>query len=245
MILAAAQFRSIAGDIEHNARRHQSFIEQSADLGADLILFPELSLTGYEPTLAAELATNQEDSRLDRFQQLSDAHAIVIGLGIPQQASAGVRISLVLFQAERPRTTYAKRLLHADEFPYFIPGEQPLVFHAHGHTLAPAICYESLQPSHSQEAAEIGADVYLASVAKSERGVAKAYEHYPKIARQHEMIVLMANNIGPSDNFIGAGGSAIWDKNGERLGQLDASREGILVFDTVTRQVTCHDVDSA
>jgi predicted amidohydrolase len=91
----------------------------------------------------------------------------------------------------------------------------------------------------------MGADVYLASVAKPQRGVAKAYEHYPKIARQHEMIVLMANNVGPSDNFIGAGASAIWDKNGERLGQLDASREGILVFDTVPRQVTCHDVDSA
>lgn len=245
MILAAVQFRSIAGDIEHNAQRHQSFIEQAAGLGVDLILFPELSLTGYEPTLAAELATNQEDPRLDRFQQLSDAHAIVIGLGIPQQASAGVRISLVLFQAGRPRTTYAKRLLHADEFPYFVPGEQPLVFNARGHRLAPAICYESLQPSHSQEAAELGADVYLASVAKPPRGVAKAYEHYPKIARRHEMVVLMANNIGPSDNFIGAGASAIWDKNGERLGQLDASREGILVFDTVTRQVTCRDVESA
>jgi predicted amidohydrolase len=237
MILAAAQLRSIAGDIEHNARRHEQFIEQAAAHGADLILFPELSLTGYEPNLAAALATNQDDPRLARFQKLSDTRAIVIGLGLPERVAWGVRIGLVLFQTRWHRTTYAKRLLHADELPYFVPGEQPLVFHARGHTLAPAICYESLQPSHAKEMAGAGADVYLASVAKSERGVAKAYEHYPAIAAEHGMIVLMANNVGPCDNFVGAGASAVWDKSGERLGQLDAASEGLLIFDTATRQV--------
>ena len=46
-----------------------------------------------------------------------------------------------------------------------------------GHNLAPAICFESLQPEHAESAASSGADVYLASVAKSPIGVDKAYCH--------------------------------------------------------------------
>ena len=50
------------------------------------------------------------------------------------------------------------------------------------------------------------------------------------------MTVLMANSVGPSDNFVSAGQSAIWSNRGELVGQLDSQQEGIVMIDTETNQ---------
>jgi predicted amidohydrolase len=63
--------------------------------GADVILFPELSLTGYEPQLAQELAMDPTDRRLDAFQLVSDRHQVTLGLGMPVRGVKGIYISLV------------------------------------------------------------------------------------------------------------------------------------------------------
>jgi predicted amidohydrolase len=104
--------------------------------------------------------------------------------------------------------------------------------------IAPAICYESLQPTHAENAFKLGADVYLASVAKSESGVKSAFKHYPEVAKQYSMAVLMANCVGFCDNFLSVGKSSVWSKNGKLVGQLDDKAEGILIFDTETEEVT-------
>lgn len=106
--------------------------------------------------------------------------------------------------------------------------------------IAPAICYESLQPKHSENANKLGAEIYLASVAKSENGANKAMVHYPQIAKRYSMPVLMSNCIGFCDNFLGAGLSAVWTKQGQLAGQLDGRNEGLLIFDTETEEVTKH-----
>ncbi len=49
-----------------------------------------------------------------------------------------------------------------------------------------AICYESLQLAHAENAFKLGADVYLASAAKPTKGVEEAYDHYPRVAKQCE-----------------------------------------------------------
>lgn len=237
MKLAVAQIRSIAGDLPANLAKHVDAVRRAVEFGAELVLFPELSLTGYEPTLAQRLATQANDSRFDRLQTLSDSHAIVICAGTPLVAATGVEIGMLLFQPGSPRQTYSKQLLHADELPYFVCGNGQTLLRKGGHTLAPAICYESLQPQHAEAAANLGADVYLASVAKSAAGIAKAHGHYPLIAQKHHMTIVMANCLGPSDNFIGAGRSAAWNSQGQLVGQLDDRREGVLVFDTVTLDI--------
>jgi predicted amidohydrolase len=89
-----------------------------------VIIFPELSLTGYEPTLAKELAIHQDDKRLDDFQQISDLHGITIGLGAPTKGSKGICISMIFFQPHRERRLYSKKYLHADEYPYFVSGSK-------------------------------------------------------------------------------------------------------------------------
>jgi predicted amidohydrolase len=242
MKISIAQTRPIKGDIPANIDKHKILIELASSLNATSIFFPELSLTGYEPELAKDLATNQDDIRLDSFQQISDINKITIGLGIPTKTKTGIQISMIVFQPDRPRQTYSKQQLHSDEFPYFENGDRQIVLNVDNKKVVPAICYESLQPDHFEKASKLGAEIYLASVAKSEKGVNKAMTHYPDVAKNYSMPVLMSNCIGFCDNFVGAGFSAVWTKQGQLVGQLDDKNEGILIFDTETEEVITHTI---
>jgi predicted amidohydrolase len=221
-------------------RQHLALLDLALSYDAQMVCFPELSLTGYETKLAQRLATNQDDPRLNPFQTLADSRSLSIAVGIPTVAGAGTRISLIVFQPGTARVTYSKQRLHADEAPYFVCADHQIVLSVAGHSVAPAICFESLQDSHAERAAELGADIYLASVAKSAGGVNKAFSHYPTVARRHSMTVLMANCVGPCDDFVAVGRSAVWSSNGDLLATLDSEHEGIALFDTLTREVVAH-----
>jgi predicted amidohydrolase len=234
MKISIAQLQSVKGDIPANIGKHLALIDLAVSQGADALFFPELSLTGYEPTLAKDLVTNQEDARFDVLQKMSDTHTMVIGVGLPTVAPLGIHISMILFQPGGARQTYAKQQLHTDEFPYFVSGDEQTIVTVAGQKIAPAICYESLQPAHADHAYTLGAEIYAASVAKSQNGVDKAMAHYPAMARKFSMPVLMANCVGYCDNFMSVGKSSVWTKRGDLIGQLDDRSEGILVFDTKT-----------
>jgi len=88
--------------------------------------------------------------------------------------------------------------------------------------------------SHADELAALSTEIHLASVAKPACGLAKAMAHYPAVARRHHMSVIMANCVGPSDNFISVGQSAVWSVHGELLAQMDAESEGLVVLDTAS-----------
>jgi predicted amidohydrolase len=90
---------------------------------------------------------------------------------------------------------------------------------------------------HAEKAYQNAANVYLASVAKSAKGIEKAYHHYPIIAKKYNMIVMMVNCIGYCDNFLSVGKTAIWSKNGELLAQLDDKNEGVLILNTDNQEV--------
>ena len=237
MKICIAQTKPIKGNVSANIEAHIKFIELALTLNAEAIFFPELSLTGYEPKLAKKLATNQNDNRLDIFQETSDKNKIIIGLGLPTATESKIQISMIIFEPNKPRQTYSKQQLHSDEFPYFENGDGQVIIKMHDKNIAPAICYESLQQTHSENAFKLGADVYLASVAKPANGVKKAFDHYPKIAKQYAMPVLMSNCVGFCDNFLSVGNSSIWTKEGELIGQLDDKSEGILIFDTETEGI--------
>ncbi|WP_315820322.1 hypothetical protein [Paraflavitalea speifideaquila] len=65
MKIALAQIRSRKGDIQYNLTAANHFLDMSSLHGITTIVMPELSIIGYEPGLANELATTQEDSRFD------------------------------------------------------------------------------------------------------------------------------------------------------------------------------------
>lgn len=245
MKICAVQLQPIAGDIASNITRHLELIEGAIALGADLIFFPELSLMGYEPQLAQSLAADPADARLDVFQRCSDVHNLIIGVGLPISVKSGVQIGMVWFTPKTPRRSYAKQQLHEDELPFFVTGSRQLILEASGYRVAPAICYESLQPSHADDAATFGAEVYLASVAKPASGMAKAMVHYPAIARKHNLFVIMADAVGPCDDFVSVGQSAAWNNQGGLLMQMDSQSEGILMLDISTRKASVHQFQTA
>ena len=119
MKCCVAQIKSITGDIERNIERHKEFVATAVSHHANLIIFPELSLTGYEPTLAQALAIQPDDPRLDRFQTMANAGKIIIGVGAPTQHQPRPCISLILFRPQQPRNLYTKQYFHEDEEPFF------------------------------------------------------------------------------------------------------------------------------
>jgi predicted amidohydrolase len=126
MKISIAQTKPIIGNVSANIEAHKRLIALALTCNADAIFFPELSLTGYEPELAKELATNQTDTRLDIFQHISDNNNIIIGIGLPTATESQIRISMVIFESNKPRQTYSKQQLHSDEFPFFKNGEEQL-----------------------------------------------------------------------------------------------------------------------
>ncbi len=237
MKICLAQIKSEKGNVSKNIQGHLAFIERAIELNADLIVFPELSITNYEPELANELAADINDEIFNPFQELSDKSKITIGLGMPTKANDGINISMLIFQPHQERIVYSKCLLHPDEFPYFASGNNQPSLRINGKNIALGICYETLQKEHFIKAKNNNAAIYIASVAKPHRGTDKAYLHFPSIAKEFETPILMCNSIGSSDNFVANGLSAIWNKKGELLGQLGEEKQGLLIYDIETEKI--------
>lgn len=234
MRVAVVQTKPVSCAIDANVKAHETWIKRAATHGADMVFFPELSLLGYEPTHAERFVVRADEARLDVFQMLSHALRIAIGVGAPTRSMDGLRISMLVFRPDAARIVYSKQHLHADELPYFVAGDGQITLAAGSEVVAPAICYESLLDEHCAEAVALGATIYVASVAKSAKGIAKADVHYPTIARRHSLPVLMANCVGVCADFEAVGGSAVWNADGELLARLPATGEGALLFDSTT-----------
>ncbi|HLG41411.1 MAG TPA: carbon-nitrogen hydrolase family protein [Chitinophagaceae bacterium] len=237
MKICVAQTKSVRGDVQANITNHQRLIELAVSNGAGIIIFPELSITGYEPELAKELATDQNDSRLDVFQQICDKKQITIGVGMPLKSDPGITISMIIFQPHKTRQVYSKQYLHSDEYPYFVSGNGQVFLADENNKIAPAICYEISVREHAENAYKNGAKIYIASVAKSVAGVEKTFKDLSGIAGKYSMTVLMSNCIGHCDNFDCGGKTSAWNDKGILLGQLNDINEGILIVDTETEKV--------
>jgi predicted amidohydrolase len=237
MRIALAQIQPERGDVDSNLINHQHFITRAVEHHVDMIIFPELSLTGYEPCLAKDLATDLENVHFKQLQTISDVDNIVIGVGMPIRKPEGVQIGMVLFRPGQPAQVNGKKYLHADEEPFFIPGENITGLQINGEPVALAICYEISIPQHAADAHAGGAAFYIASVAKTANGVAKSHIQLAETAQKYSMTVLMCNAIGMSEDGLCTGGSAVWNNQGELLAKLDDNTEDLLIYDSYTQEV--------
>ena len=237
MKICVAQTRPVKGDVQSNIENHKKLIDLAVPHGADIVIFPELSITGYEPELAKELATDPDDSRFDDFQKISDTKQVTIGVGVPTKNNTGISISMVLFQPHKARQTYSKRYLHSDEEPFFVSGQSSIGLIGNKANIALAICYELSVPEHAENAFQSGVGIYIASVAKSADGVEKAVRRLSKIADKYSMTVLMSNCVGQADGYECAGKTSIWNDKGLFLRQRTDKDEGILILDTDTQEL--------
>lgn len=237
MKICVAQTRPIKGDIQSNIDNHKKLIDLAVFHGADIVIFSELSITGYEPELSKELATNQDDSRFDDFQMIADTKQITIGVGVPTKNNTGICISMILFQPHKARQTYSKKYLHSDEEEFFISGQSFTGLIGNKINIALAICYELSVPEHSENAFKSRAEFYIASVVKSVNQVDKAIERLSDIATKYSMTVLMSNCVGHSGGMECGGRTSIWNNKGLLVGQLDDTNEGVVIIDTDTQKL--------
>lgn len=242
MKICVAQTRPIKGDIQGNIVTHKRLIEMAVSFGAEIVIFPELSITGYEPELAKELATSQDDSRFDEFQRIAESKRVTIGVGVPTGNPDGICISMVLLHPDGTRQTYSKKYIHADEEPFFISGQNATNTIRNSPDIALAICYEISVPQHAEDAFRSGAKIYLASAVKSRNQFDKGVERLSEIARQYSMTVFLSNCIGETGGYDSAGKSSIINEEGIVIGQLDDANEGVLILDTETKEVTARNI---
>jgi len=234
MKICAAQTKPVKGDIEYNIEHHIAMARLAAQNGARLIIFPELSLTGYEPSIAGELATSPDDERLKAVQEVCDHMDIVIGAGIPTAKLAGTCISMVIFRPRRVPLVYSKKYLHIDEAPFFVSGDNLCCITIDDTKIALSICYELSIQEHQLNAVRTGADIYIASVAKTKTNIDAALNDMSEIARKFRMTTLIANCTGICDGNQCAGKSSLFNNRGKLIGQLDENTEGLLMIDTST-----------
>lgn len=237
MKICIAQTRSYKGQIEKNIKAHLRIIDWAIEGKADVVIFPELSITGYEPELAKDLAATVMDSRFDVFQQKSDEHELSICIGMPTPVGDGLAIGMFIFQPDKPPAVYAKQMLHEDELPFFVCGKHQVFVEVEEYKIGVGICYEALQREHFINAKRNGTDIYLASVAKPQRGIEKANAIFPELASTFATPILMSNSVGYCDNFLSVGQSAVWNAEGQIAGLLDSEHEGFLIFDTDSSEV--------
>lgn len=213
-LVTAIQSASVKGDIAANLARHLALARQAAALGARLALFPELSLTGYEPDVAMATAMRGGDARLAPLAELAQSSGMTIVAGAPLLIDARLYIGAISFLPDGRVAEYTKQHLHDGEEAVFTAGRGGAALDIEGIPAALAVCADFNHASHAQAAAQAGAMLYAASVLVSPGGYAKDSEILRGYAERHAMPVLMSNHGGPTGGWQSAGRSALWDERG-------------------------------
>ena len=230
MIIAAAQTIPVKGDIQKNINQHLEFIKRAAKKNVDLIFFPELSLTGYEPELARDLAIDISDERLLVFKDLSEKHQMIIAVGAPIKDNMQVNIGLIVFSPAEEAQLYTKQNLHDGEEKYFSANANyPLQLNVKGEIINFAICADFANPDHVKDAVAKKCTVYLVSVLISKNGLEHDSHILQSYATDYGMTVIMANYGGISGGYDCAGHSSFWCGTSHLEDRLQNDKEGLLI----------------
>lgn len=231
LTLAAAQSISIAGDVQANIGRHLAFMRAAAEHGVQLLVFPELSLTGYEPSSAAELAIAPQDAMLAPLREMARELRLtaVVGMPIRLTPESGVSIGALVLGADGSLAVYTKKHLHPGEEAAFVAGQGGAALEWGDDRIALAVCADFSHASHPRQAAEVGATVYAAGVLISEGGYAADSALLQGYAAEHGLLVLMANHGGPSGGWACAGRSAIWATDGSVLAAAPGVGDALVI----------------
>lgn len=231
MRIGLAQIRSSTGDIDQNINHHLDVLDHLGAGDVDLVMFPELSLSNYDPDIANSVAMEPEDIRLKPFQEFADRTGISVAVGIPLRSTNKPFISMIVFFPNRIKTIIHKSYLHEDELPYFSALSKPVSVLELSRRVAVAICYEINVDAHIESATEKGIDVYLASVAKTAVGIDEAREKILVNASKFNIPVLVVNSVGTCEGKEAGGGSMVIGADGTVIYSLDDKEEAVLIYD--------------
>jgi predicted amidohydrolase len=227
--VAAVQIRAVRGDFERNMERQLEFARHAAARGTKLIVFPELSLTGYELDLAETLAIEATDRRLEPLRAAAATYAMTIVTSAPWRAVSGrLCIGAFILCASDTRA-YAKIHVHESENDYFSRGEVHCAIAVEGCTCGIAICADTSHPAHAGAFAREGVDLYAASVLMTDDDYRRHERNMARYATEHRMAAITANYAGTSGGYRSAGKSAFWNESGECLARAAPAGEALVI----------------
>lgn len=244
LTLALAQRTPLRGDVGAAARRHAADVLEAAGRGARLVVFPELSLTGYD--LAPLAATTHDplaggspwcvpdDARLDPVRDTCARTGTVALVGAGVAAGDARLIASLRVDPDGSVAVHAKSHLHGAEHGVAQPVPPGGPFELDGWRVAVAVCFDLATPSHAAAAAAHDADLYVASVLYDVGDERRFDLHGGARALDHRMVVAAANSVGPWPGGVACGASAVWGPDGSVPGRAGAGEELLVV--TVARE---------
>ena len=216
--IAAAQSPSVPGDVARNVVTHLAFVRAAVLQGVQVLVFPELSLTGYEPAALAANVLHADHGALAPLRQAARDHGMAIVVGGPAAPvvdGALPAIGAWVLAPDGSAALYRKRHLHASEETFASAGTEDAQVHLlAGEPTAIAVCADITHPEHAQAAHSAGAALYAAGAVISARGYGPESELLHGYARDHGMAVLLANFSGSTGGYVSAGRSAVWEPGG-------------------------------
>jgi predicted amidohydrolase len=231
LTIAVAQPVCVAYDVGANAAAHAAMIRSA---GTRVVVFPELSLTGYELGAPA-LAT--DDSRLAPVVEACAAVGAVALAGAPVDGDAGaMHIGMLAVDGNGAAIAYRKMWLGGAEPGRFSPGTTPVVLEVDGWRLGLAICKDTGVPAHAAETAALGIDAYIAGVLESAADAAVVDERARRIVGDHHVWVVIASFAGSTGGGYdeAAGRSGVWSPDGTVVAEA-GPETGALARATLTR----------
>jgi predicted amidohydrolase len=220
LTIAVAQPQSVAGDVAANALAHAALIRAAH---ARLVLFPELSLTGYQ--LDAPVV-EPDDERLEPVIAACAATDSIALVGAPVRAQeaasgddsqgSGASIATLAVDAGGARVAYRKQWIAASESHRFSAGAHPAVMLLDGWRLGLAICKDFSVEQHAADTAALGIDAYLAATVMFPEETVKQEQRAAQRALNLKIWVVVASFAGATGGGYvrTAGGSGIWGPDG-------------------------------
>ena len=255
MRIALAQINPTVGDIPHNVRCHQAFIARAKSAGADLVVFPELSVTGYPPRDLLLKPQFIQDN-LDAVAQIArgvSGLSVIVGYADrnPDPVGRPLYNAVAVLRDGKVVSRHLKTLLPTydvfDESRYFEPGPMNAtenLFTVAGTVIGQSICEDLWNDEnliarrlyHRNPIADLnaaGAEV-LVNASASPFVVDKQQfrvELFGDQVRRFGKPLVYVNQVGGNDELIFDGNSMVFDAGGNVIAKAKEFEEDLLVVD--------------
>lgn len=259
--IALAQMNPTVGDLDGNVRRILSLVREAKQVKADLVVFPELAITGYHPEDLLLKPWFVKENRRALQEIISASRGLVVIVGYVEQEEKGdanvskpsvdlanravLYNSAALIADRKLVASYRKQSLVnqgiCDESRYFQPGQRLPLLHLHGILIGVTLC-EDIGCSNGliQRQAAAGADVIVnINASPFHRGKSRLREQLLVArARENGVILTYTNMVGGQDELVFDGNSVMLDRAGSVLARGAAFREELVVADVDVEAVS-------
>ena len=233
LTLALAQVNPRVGDLEGNARLVRERIARARDAGAELVLFPELVITGYPPEdllLKEHFLAGAQEALAD---VAAEARGIVAMVGFPERAD-DVYNALAVLEGGAVRAVYRKTLLPNygvfDEQRYFQAGDDAMVIDLGGARIGLTVCEDIWTPGHPAAEEALAGATLIVNASSSPYFAGKGQQREQMLvqrARDNLSAVAFCNCVGGQDELVFDGHSVVIDHEGTVLARAPQFEEAL------------------